>query len=334
MESLLVYKREDLLTLTGKREGETKAGEMMAVLDNCLLENLEKSSAKFVLLGIPEDIGVRANLGQPGTSKMWKHALKKICNIQHNDFFNAQNLLVIGEIKLEDLLLKSENASLEELRNITSEIDERVFPIIKHIVKTGKTPIIIGGGHNNSFPLLKGTSEALGKAIHCINIDPHADLRKLEGRHSGNGFSYALKENYLDHYFVIGLHENYNSQYILDQFNQNNHLNFYSFEDWLKGNITWEECFEAIFEFTGKKPFGFELDLDSITHFPSSAATPTGFSENDIRIMIYHIAQHFNTKYFHITEGAPELYQDKSDLAAKLVSYFVTDYIKAQPDAS
>lgn len=334
MESIQIYQREDLLQFTAIREGETKAGEAFALLEEGDLNNLSKAKAQFVLLGIPEDIGVRANLGQPGASKMWQAAIKKICNVQHNEFFNAKNLLILGEIKMSDLQEKAKQANLEELRKLTAEVDERVAPVIEKIVKAGKTPIIIGGGHNNSFPLLKGTSTALGKPIHCINIDPHADLRKLEGRHSGNGFSYALKEKYLDHYFVIGLHENYNSQYILDQFNQNDRLNYYSFEEWLKGNLTWEECFEAIFEFTGKKPFGLELDLDSLTHFPSSASTPTGFSENDIRIMIYHIAQHFNTKYFHITEGAPELHADKSDLAAKLVAYFVTDYIKAQTEAS
>ncbi len=334
MESLLIYTREDLVELTNVRTGEQKAGEVMDVLPSDDIKLLEQSAAKFVLLGIPEDIGVRANLGQPGASKMWIHALKKLCNIQNNDFFDASKLLVLGEINTSDLMEKAENASLEELRNITAELDERVAPVIEKIVKAGKTPVVIGGGHNNSFPLLKGSSKALGKPIHCINIDPHADLRILEGRHSGNGFSYALKENYLDHYFVFGLHENYNSQYILDQFKKNNQLSYYSFEDWLKGNIIWEECFEAIYEFTGKKPFGFELDLDAIQHFPSSAATPTGFSENDIRIMIYHIAQHFNTKYFHITEGAPESFHDKTDLAAKLVAYFITDYIKAKTDAS
>lgn len=334
MDALVIYQREDLLKLTQVRAGEKKAGEVMQILPGSQLIDLSKSNAQFVLLGIAEDIGVRANLGLPGATMMWNYTLKKICNVQHNDFLNAESILVLGEIEVTDLLEQAKGAPVEKLRDLTTEVDNRVAPIIETIIKLGKTPIVIGGGHNNSFPLLKGTSNALGKPVHCINIDPHADLRSLEGRHSGNGFSYALAEKYLDHYFVMGLHENYNSQYILDQFEKNDHLNYYSFEEWLRGNIIWEECFEAIYEFTGKKPFGFELDLDSLAHFPSSAATPTGFSENDIRIMIYHIAQHFNTKYFHITEGAPELMPDKTDLSAKLVSYFITDYIKAKTDAS
>nr|WP_308225039.1 hypothetical protein [Flavobacterium sp. J372] len=31
----------------------------------------------------------------------------------------------------------------------------------------------------------------------------------LEGRHSGNGFSYAYEEGFLRKYFIFGLHENY-----------------------------------------------------------------------------------------------------------------------------
>lgn len=334
MSLITIYNQKTLLDLTFIRNGEVKAGEVFETLLSEDVHSLTKAKAKYVVLGIPEDIGIRANHGQSGAAKMWKLTLKKLCNIQHNDFFDASQVLILGEIVTDDLMSKAENTSIEELRELTSQLDNRVSEIIEIIVKAGKTPIVIGGGHNNSYAMLKGTSKAMGKPIHCINIDPHADLRKAEGRHSGNGFTYALNENYLDHYFVFGLHENYNSQFILDQFKEKENLNYFSLEEWLKGNIIWEECFESIFEFTGKKPFGFELDLDSISNFPSSAATPTGFSENDIRIMIYHIANHFNTKYFHIAEGAPDLMPEKIELAPKLVAYFITDYIKAKADAS
>lgn len=60
------------------------------------------------------------------------------------------------------------------------------------------TPIAIGGGHNNAYPMLKGYSLAKKEKINAINCDPHADFRALEGRHSGNGFSYAVNDGYLD----------------------------------------------------------------------------------------------------------------------------------------
>jgi formiminoglutamase len=330
MKNVRIYDSQRLLSLTAIREGETKAGEKFAVLSGNELSSLSKSPAKFVLFGIPEDIGIRANLGIPGSSKMWEKAIQKICNVQHNEFFNAESVLVLGEVELDDLMEKSKNATIQELRQITSEIDNRVAPIIEAIVKAGKEAIVIGGGHNNSYPLLKGASKALGRTMNCINIDPHSDLRKMEGRHSGNGFSYALSEKYLEHYFVIGLHQNYNSQYLLDLFRENANLHYFSFEDWLKGEIIWEDCFEHIFEATGGKAFGFEFDLDSIAGFPTSAATPSGFNENDARIMINHVALNFKLIYFHITEGAPDLLPGKEDLSAKMIAYMVTDYVKAR----
>jgi arginase family enzyme len=41
------------------------------------------------------------------------------------------------------------------------------------------------------------------KTINAINFDAHSDFRILEGRHSGNGFSYAYEEGFLKKYFVL-----------------------------------------------------------------------------------------------------------------------------------
>lgn len=63
---------------------------------------------------------------------------------------------------------------------------------MSEIVSAGVVPIVIGGGHNNSYGMLRGSSKGLNSQVNAINIDPHADFRELEGRHSGNGFSYAF----------------------------------------------------------------------------------------------------------------------------------------------
>ena len=88
--------------------------------------------------------------------------------------------------------------------------------LIFKIVSAGKTPIVIGGGHNNAYGNIKGTSLALNKPINVINFDAHTDFRALEGRHSGNGFSYAFQEGFLNNYFIFGIHENYSSKAVLN----------------------------------------------------------------------------------------------------------------------
>lgn len=80
---------------------------------------------------------------------------------------------------------------------------------------------MVGGGNNNSLPILRAlraSNEARErkKGAAVINCDPHADFRRVEdGRHSGNPFSFAHREGALDRYCVFGLHEGSNSEDML-----------------------------------------------------------------------------------------------------------------------
>jgi formiminoglutamase len=42
-----------------------------------MLVFLQNSEAKYVIIGIPEDIGIRANFGRPGAASAWETAIKK-----------------------------------------------------------------------------------------------------------------------------------------------------------------------------------------------------------------------------------------------------------------
>ena len=64
MDGLKLYNYRTIEKLVSEREGETRLGEKISFIEN--LEEISKSKAKFVLFGIPEDIGIRANHGKPG----------------------------------------------------------------------------------------------------------------------------------------------------------------------------------------------------------------------------------------------------------------------------
>ncbi|MCB0468750.1 MAG: arginase family protein, partial [Aequorivita sp.] len=215
MSLLKIYAENDIVSFIKKRAGETKFGEKVNFVET--LQDLKNHSAKYVLLGIPEDIGVRANYGNPGTSKAWEATLGSLLNIQYNHLTNAENVILLGEIDCETqmeqapTISKEGNHYAEKLGELVTQIDHKVSEVVKKIVEVGKFPIIIGGGHNNSFGNLKGSSKALQKPINCINFDAHTDFRALEHRHSGNGFSYAFEDGFLERYFIFGLHRNYTS---------------------------------------------------------------------------------------------------------------------------
>ena len=325
--------RESLDAVTSKREGETKLGEMLQIVDTDQWEEaLQESEATYVLIGIPEDIGVRANLGVGGAHTLWEPFLKAFCNVQETQFVTGNDCILLGAFDVTKLMERSLDADLKGLREMTAIVDDAVYPYIQAIASTGKIPIVIGGGHNNCYPIIKGISEALGSAINSVNLDAHSDFRMAEGRHSGNGFRYAKEEGYLERYSVIGLHNNYNSQNILDELAEDENLNYSFYEDiFLNESLTFEEAIIDAATFTQENPTGLELDVDCIERTLSSAATPCGITPLQARKYLTTARNFVNLAYLHITEGATELRDGRTDsTTAKLVAYLVTDFLRKE----
>ena len=95
MSHFKFYHKQDILSVTRIRRYETKLGERVQVLadPSSLEKSLQESSASFVLLGIPEDIGVKANMGIGGTDSAWLAFLHSFLNIQSNDFLEGGEIL-------------------------------------------------------------------------------------------------------------------------------------------------------------------------------------------------------------------------------------------------
>lgn len=323
MDKIIYSSSEELRSFTNIREGETKLGQQMKCLGS--IAELKSHAAKFILLGIPEDVGVRANGGQPGTAKTWPAVLKAFCNIQSTEKLSGEDILVLGEINVSEEQFSSLNADLHELRRLVSRIDEKVYEVMQQIFTAGKIPIVVGGGHNNAYPLLKALSASQNQAVNVLNMDAHADFRALEGRHSGNGFSYAFQEGYLNKYAAWGLHENYNSKYIIDQLSAHpDRIMFTFFEDFLTWKTDPGSAFDQSMQFV-QGVYGLELDMDCLAYASASASTPSGFTAEVVRSMLYQ-TRAFKPAYFHLCEGIAE----SQTLQAKLIAYFISDFIKAQ----
>jgi formiminoglutamase len=329
---LKFYNKENLLKHTNTRKRELKFGQVAVTVNS--LKELESAPQQYALLGIPEDIGVRANYGKPGASKAWEVALASLCNIQHTDYCQANKVIVLGEL---DCSLQMDQAAaldkndvdyVENLGEIVTQVDNLVAHLIEKIVGYGKIPIVIGGGHNNSLGIIKGASKALGSPINCINFDAHTDFRSLEHRHSGNGFSYAVEEGFLHKYFIFGLHRNYTSQAVFDSMEKAREtIQFSFFEDIsVKNNKTFTEALQEAHTFCTQQPFGLEIDLDAVAFMGSSAMTPSGFSLEECRNFLQYFSAKKTCTYIHICEGAPnkELFPGQ---VGKAIAYLVSDVI-------
>ena len=340
MERIIPFTSNDLAKITNHRSGEIKFGEKMITVPKDIdsIEFLKTCEAKYVLFGIPEDIGVRANFGRPGAASAWNSSIKSIANIQHNRFCKGSQLIVLGQLDVSKVMKEVQNLDFNDsndrsrLSQLVTIIDKDVSHIIFNIVKSGKIPIIIGGGHNNSYGNIKGSALAKGKSINAINFDAHSDFRILEGRHSGNGFSYAYEEGFLKKYFIFGLHENYTSKRVLDIIKKiESRVRFNTYES---VNIRKEKEFDLemayALEFINNDFFGIEIDLDAIPNIACSAMTTSGFSVEQLRQFISFFAKNKNATYLHICEGAPDLGEEKNNhLIGKLIGYLITDFIKS-----
>ena len=333
LENLLkIYSENDISQFLEKRVGETVFGEKVHFIKT--LDDLKNHPSKYVLFGIPEDIGVRANYGNAGTSKAWNAALGSLLNIQYNRFVNPENIILLGEIDCDkqmaqaDELSPVENHYVEKLGELTSQIDHKVSIVVKSITEANKIPIIIGGGHNNSYGNLKGASEGLNSKINCINFDAHTDFRSLEHRHSGNGFSYAYDEGFINKYFIFGLHRNYTSEAIFKVMEKDSdRVKFNLFENIsIRKKQSFSEAMNEAERFCCNKYFGIELDMDAIELMGSSAMTPSGFSMTEARRFTSHFSSLENMCYIHICEGAPSAGIYPSQVG-KSIAYLVSDVV-------
>ena len=340
-----VYLKQDILSLVKLRRFETKLGERIEVVidANNIAGSIQSSQAKYVVFGIPEDVGVQANYGTGGTSTAWLSFLQSFLNIQSNDFLAGEEIAVIGHFDFGDIqYLIDKNAHdieerVEAYRHAVNTIDEEVEGLAKAIVAAGKIPVAIGGGHNNSYPLIKGSAKGLHQAqkiplpqINCINLDAHTDFRPSEGRHSGNGFRYAEEDGFLQKYCVIGVHENYLPQNVWLDIVNNPFLAFISYEDiFIHEKRNFIQAVAHAIDFTDDNFVGVELDLDCIENVLSSASSPSGIKTNHVRQYINLCAVQSKPCYLHICEGAIRLSDGRTtESTGKLISYLVSDFVK------
>ena len=305
---------ERFLGITILRPTETKIGQNLSYSE-------KTKTTKYVLLGIEESFGPQANKGNSGAEHGFMAFLHRFLNMQSNRFLHGNEVLFIGTISQ-----KIADGNQGNLPEIVNELDFLVENTLREYVQEGISPIVIGGGHNNAFPIIKCVSESKKNSIDVINLDPHADCRAMEGRHSGNSFSYAKNAGFLNHYSVMGLHKAYNSEYILNYLDEQN-FKYTFFEDYIENPKEFERDLNTIVQtISESRWFGLELDLDCIQFMPSSAFTPSGFSVENARNYIRKLAFHEKCAYLHLPEGAPTTIQEEK-IVGKTLAYLVWDFI-------
>ena len=343
LEHLVIYDRNFTDQLINFRPNETKLGERIQICSTPenWKEELKASEALFVLIGLPEDVGVQGNLGRAGAEESWECALSSILNLQNNRFLDGSDLFLLGHINFRPIreeaeaILPENSQRLQQLRDKVELIDEQVSTLIEAVVTAGKVPIVIGGGHNNAYGCIKGAALGKKEAINVVNFDPHLDYRGREGRHSGNAFRYAKEEGHLEYYFVVGAHEGYNAENIYHEFEHDQFLHVTTFEELvIRHQKDLNLVLKNIANRWHREFTGIEIDMDAIAGMPVSAYSPSGFTVEDVRRYVHYCGKHLAPAYMHICEGAPALGDSNAQAqVGKTIAYLIADFIKSVKSA-
>lgn len=148
--------------------------------DVVLREPVAYASADIVLLGVPQDQGVRRNGGRPGAALAPTEIRRWLYRLTTNGM-DKLRLYDAGDVPLGDTL----EATHDTQRSLVAEI-----------IKSGKRLVVLGGGNDISYPDCAGLHDAVGTVWGC-NIDAHFDVRADTPRNSGTPYRQLLKEGKL-----------------------------------------------------------------------------------------------------------------------------------------
>ena len=129
---------------------------------------------------------------------------------------------------------------------------------------------------------------------------------------------------------MVGLHEPYNRGAVVDDMRKDADLQISFFEDiFLREKCSFTQAVDDALQHTIGRPTGIELDLDCIAGVLSSAATPVGLTTLQARQYVARCAQKAEVAYLHLTEGATQLCDGRTDgSTAKLLAYLASDFMK------
>ena len=267
--------------------------------------------AIVVLLGCPQDEGVRRNKGRPGAREApdaIRRAFYRLAVFEADDFalFDLGNTVI--------------QPDLETTHDVHRQIVQR-------ILRDGKIPVVLGGGDDTSYP----DCAALASVAHdllAFNIDAHLDVRADSARNSGTPYRQLLEEGHIQpgRFYEMGTQPFANAPgymaYLQDQgatFHTVKALRASGNVETLFKNILARVSAGAIF-------WGFDMDAVRAADAPGvSAPNPTGLTGDEFCAIAALAGADLRSRLLDLTEVNPAYDVDgrTSRLAAVALYHFL-----------
>ena len=270
--------------------------------------------SRVVILGCPQDEGVKRNKGRPGAEfapAEIRRALYRLTTFG----ITAESVFDLGDIKL--------GATLEK----THELQKTV---VTQLLRDKKTVIALGGGNDISFPDCSALLDLFPDAI-AINIDAHFDVRQAPEAHSGTPYRQLLEGRRLQpaNLFELGYQPALNSHVYLDYLT-NLGVACVSLRELREDGVL-----RSIVELLGHDHvnapaifWGFDVDSVRSADAPGvSAPSPIGFTSEEFCDLARLAGERANTRIIEFTEVNPTL--DVDNRTSKLVAFAIHEFLRA-----
>lgn len=274
----------------------------------------EYATAKVIILGCPQDEGVKRNKGRPGAA------------LAPDEIRRFLYRLVVP-IELDYPLFDLGNTRIQTTLEETHRFQQNV---VRQLIKDGKSVICLGGGNDISYP--DCSALALERPdILAFNIDAHFDVRFDTPRNSGTPYYQLLEEAFLQpaKFYEMGSlpfsTSSAHRQYLLEK-----GAKIYSLDDLRRQGI--EATFQSILkkESAGAIFWGFDLDAVNSAEAPGvSAPNPIGFSGSEFCRLAGLAGQDPRTRIVEFSEVNPPY--DIDGRTCRLVAAAIYYYLMALP---
>ncbi len=295
-DSRLLFSRDD--------PNDPRLGEIVAT------DEKDYAASDIVILGCPQDEGVRRNNGRVGSGAAPDAIREQFYKL--TPFNIRKRLFDIGDVILGETL---------------EETHDTQMAIVKQILLDGKRLIVLGGGNDISYPDGRAMAEVFGPDKWIgINVDSHLDVSVADQRHSGTQYRQLLDEGHLlPNYFYEVAYQTHFASPVYYKFLRDLGVNRISLEILRSREQADMELKENIRQrFIGQSSslntfFGFDIDAVRSSDAPAaSSPSPLGLRAGEFITLVKYAASLANTKLIEFSEVNPKF--DIDHTTSKLVA--------------
>lgn len=282
------------------------------------LKTESENEAHIVLMGYPDDDGIKYNGGTVGAKEAPKTIRQHLYKMTPTEKMKSKKIFDCGDLNFSDA------DDLESRHHCASKK-------VTESLKSNKKVLSFGGGHDYGFADGLGFANSLSddEDIFVFNFDAHFDLRNLDnGITSGTPF-YRLNEKFKKRLklFELGIQQQCNSENLFSYANENTNIKTLTYEEIFPNHTYNADTFKNILHpgLSKKKPCYVSVDIDGFSSQLApgcSQSWPTGFDLSSFFNILDAINSNFDIRVMGIYEVSPPLdHNFKTSRLAALIAY-------------